>query len=359
MKTFAVLMAGGVGTRFWPRSRTKNPKQVLNIFNHETMIQSTYHRIEGLVDPSRVMVVTNLEQKEIIKEQLRNLPEENLVIEPFGRNTAPCIGLAALRVQQFDADGIMIVLPADHLIENVNEFQRCVQQAASFAFQHGGLLTLGITPTYAATSYGYIQQGDKISDFNGHSIYRVKTFAEKPDPETAERFLKSGDFYWNSGMFIWKASTILKEIEDKMPELYEGLMEIKPELGKSGFESKVEDVYRRIRGNSIDYGVMQKAKNVYMIPTDMGWNDVGSWEVVHQISPKDKLKNAGEYQELFTIDSRDNYIFAPGKLVAMVGVKNLVFVDTGDAILICKKSRSQDVKDIVEQLKKNGMDEFI
>ncbi len=359
MKLYAVLMAGGVGTRFWPRSRTKNPKQVLNIFDHETMIQKTYNRIYGVVDPSQIRIVTNSDQKEIIQAQLPQLKEENFIIEPFGRNTAPCIGLAAIQIQQEDTDAVMIVLPADHLVTNVEEFQQVIRHASNFANDSGGLITLGIHPDYAATGYGYIQRGEKVANLENYSIFKVKTFAEKPNHETAVRFLDSGDFYWNSGIFVWKASTILKEIEDKLPELYEGLLEIKKYLGTVKYSQIVEKVYRQIRGISIDYGVMQLANNVYVIPTDMGWNDMGSWEVVYDISPKDKFKNAGVFKEIVQIDSGENYIFSPGKLVALVGIKNLVIVDTGDAILISKKTRSQEVKDIVEQLKKSGMDEYL
>ncbi len=359
MNVYAVLMAGGVGTRFWPRSRAKNPKQVLNIIDHETMIQATYRRLQGLVKPENVLIVTNRDQKEIIHQQLPELSDENFILEPFGRNTAPCIGLAASRIQQVDAEGVMVVLPADHLVKKVSEFQQVIQHAVEFAHRSGGLITLGIEPSYPATGYGYIQRGEMVSSFNNHNIYRVKTFAEKPNRETAERFLESGDFYWNSGMFIWRASTILKEIEEKLPELHEGLNEIKQHWGKPSLMEVVEDVYRRIRGISIDYGVMQTAENVYVIPTDMGWNDVGSWEVVYEISAKDKNKNAGETRHLISVDSGENYVFAPDKLVALVGVHNLIIVDTGDALLISRRSRSQDVKEVVEELKKNGLDEYL
>jgi mannose-1-phosphate guanylyltransferase len=359
MKIFAVLMAGGVGTRFWPRSRAKNPKQVLDILNHETMIQATFKRLKGLVDSSHVYLVTNQDQREIISKQLPRLKSRNYIIEPFGRNTAPCIGLAATIIQQIDAEGMMLVLPADHLISNIREFQRVIRHAANFARETSSLVTLGITPTYPATGYGYIQRGEEVKKMNGDGVYRVKTFAEKPNPETAMLFLNSGDFYWNSGMFIWRTSTILKEIEDKLPELYEGLTQIKHHIGKATFSNTVEDVYKRIRGISIDYGVMQTAHNVFVIPTNMGWNDVGSWEVVYDISEKDKNKNCGDYKDLQIVDASENYIYAPQKLVALVGVKNMMVVDTGDALLVCKKSRTQDVKDIVEQLKKNGMDEYL
>lgn len=359
MKIFAVLMAGGVGTRFWPRSRTKTPKQVLDIVDHETMLKATYRRLKGLVDPSRIIVVTNQDQIPVIRKQIPRLPLENFIIEPLGRNTAPCIGLAATVVQQIDADGIMVVLPADHLITDTREFKKVIRLAAKFAWESDGLVTLGINPTHPATGYGYIQRGEEASQINGHGIYKVKTFAEKPPLETAMRFLESGDFYWNSGMFIWKVSSILQEIEDKLPELHEGLLQIKSQLNKKTFDSVLKDVYRRIRGISIDYGVMQTAQSVFVIPTVMGWSDVGSWEVVYDISEKDNNKNSGNYKDIQSLDSGENYIYAPKKLVALVGVKNLVVVDTGDTLLVCRRNRSQDVKDLVEQLKKNGLDEYL
>ncbi len=359
MKIFAVLMAGGVGTRFWPRSRAKNPKQVLDILNHETMIEATFKRLKGLVDPSHIFVVTNQVQKEIISKYLPQLKAENYIIEPFGRNTAPCIALAAMIIQHIHAEGVMVVLPADHLISNVKEFQRVIRHAAQFASETNSLVTLGITPTYPSTGYGYIQRGEEIRKINGDCVYQVKTFAEKPNLETAMRFLESGDFYWNSGMFIWRTSTILQEIEDKLPELHEGFSQVKAHIGKSSFQSKIENVYKRIRGISIDYGVMQTAQNVFVIPANMGWNDVGSWEVVYDISEKDKNKNCGDFKNLHIVDASENYIYAPKKLVALVGVKNIIVVDTGDALLVCKKSRAQDVKEIVEQLRKSGMNDYL
>lgn len=359
MKIFAVVMAGGVGTRFWPRSRTKKPKQVLDILDHETMIQATFKRLKGLVNLSDIYVVTNDEQRDIINKQIPRLKEENFIIEPFGRNTAPCIGLAATKIQKSDADGLMLVLPADHLITNTKEFKKVIKKAATFAQNTGNLVTLGISPTYPSTGYGYIQRGEEIEKYDEHTVYKVKTFAEKPNLETAMRFLESGGFYWNSGMFIWKVSTILEEIDDKLPELSEGLNIIKPHLDKPSFSEVTTDVYKRIRGISIDYGVMQTSERVYVIPTNMGWNDVGSWEVVYDISDKDKNKNTGNFKDLHVVDGNENYIYAPDKLVALVGVRNLIIVDTGDALLVCRKNRSQDVKEIVEKLKKNGLDEYL
>lgn len=359
MKVYAILMAGGVGTRFWPRSRKNNPKQVLNIVDHETMIEATFKRLKGLVEKSNVFVVTNYDQKEIIQENLPDLKDENFILEPFGRNTAPCIGLAAIHAVVRDPDSVMLVLPADHIIQDIPKFHEVVKVAVNFAYENNGLVTLGITPTYPSTGYGYIQRGKEMGSSKNHHIYQVKTFAEKPNYDTARRFLESGDFFWNSGMFIWKTSTILEEIGEKLPEIYEGLMEIKKHIGAARYTDSVDEIYRRIRGISIDYGVMQVSERVYVIPTDIGWNDVGSWETVYDISEKDKNKIAGDFEDLINVDSSECYVYSPEKVVALVGMKNVLVVDTGDALLICKKSHAQKVKDVVDQLQKKGLTELL
>lgn len=359
MKVYAVLMAGGVGTRFWPRSRSKNPKQVLSIVDHETMIQATYKRIRELVDDSNILVVTNFDQKDIIRENLPNLREKNFILEPFGRNTAPCIGLAAIHIMAKDPDSIMFVLPADHMIQDTSKFLEIAKIAIKFAVENDGLLTLGIKTTYPATGYGYIQRGEEVAVVKGNPISKVKTFAEKPNYDTARRFLKSGDFFWNSGMFIWKTSTILKEMSEKLPQIHHGLMEIKKSIGTSSYTQRVDEIYRRIRGISIDYGVMQTSERVFVIPTDIGWNDVGSWETVYEISEKDKNKIAGDYEDLINVDSSECYVHSPDKVVALVGLKNVLVVDTGDALLICKKSHAEKVKDVVDYLHKKGLNELL
>ncbi|MCK6622919.1 MAG: mannose-1-phosphate guanylyltransferase [Calditrichaceae bacterium] len=359
MKIYGILMAGGMGTRFWPRSREKSPKQVLNVFGDGTLIQAAYQRLANFIEDSQILVVTNYDQKEVIQKQLPQLSAENFILEPFGKNTAPCIGLAAIQVAYQDPDNIMIVVPADHVISNVAEFQTVMKLAVDFVSRQDSLVTLGITPDEPATGYGYIQAGEEVLKADHHSVLQVRTFAEKPNLETAKRFLKSGDFYWNSGMFIWRASTILREIGEKLPEIYEGLMELSRSIGKRDYQGKLEDVYRRIKGISIDFGVMQEAQNVYVIPADLGWNDVGSWETVYDISPKDKNLNAGEYAELISIESRKCYVYSPEKAVALVGVENLIIVDTGDALLVCKKSSAQDVKEVVDHLKKKGLEKWL
>ncbi len=359
MNVYAVLMAGGVGTRFWPRSRRKTPKQVLNIVDDSTMIQATYARLSGLAPDENILIVTNPEQKEIIAEQLPRLGDQNFILEPFGRNTAPCIGLAALHIAREDPDAVMVVLPADHVVAKVKEYQTVLKLAIEYAAEHEALVTLGITPNEPATGYGYIQAGEVATRKGKYRVHKVKTFAEKPNLETALRFLDSGDFYWNSGMFIWRASTILKEIEEKLPDVFEKLELVKAAVGTPKYEAVLEKSYRALKSISIDIGVMQRASHVYVIPADIGWNDVGSWETVYEISDKDKHRNAGQFQQLINIDSKKCYVYSPDKVVALVGVEDLVVVDTGDALLICRRSHAQQVKDAVEVLVKKGQERYL
>ena len=320
------------------------------------MIQATYDRLDGIVDTGNVKVVTNEDQAGLIREQLPTLENDNLYIEPFGKNTAPCIGLAAIHVAAQDPDGVMVVLPADHVITKVNEFQAAIRLAVEFVEKNDGLVTLGITPNEPATGYGYVQSGTEVYKKNANAVHEVKTFAEKPNLETAKRFLESGDFFWNSGMFIWKASTILKELSDKLPDVYGPLMEINGAINTAKYQKTLVDMYQRFPNISVDFGVMQEAEQVFVIPVDMGWNDVGSWETVYEISPKDKDLNTGSFQELINVDSRACYVYSPDKVVALVDVEDLIVVDAGNALLICKRSAAQDVKTAVEMLKKKGLD---
>ncbi len=359
MNVYAILMAGGVGTRFWPRSRQNSPKQVLNIVGKKTMIQATHERLSGLVDDARVMIVTNAQQKSLIHEQLPQLSDDSFIIEPFGRNTAPCIGLAAIHVMAQDPDGVMVVLPADHVITKVDEFKEVVKLAIDVAVERDALVTMGITPDEPATGYGYIQGGEELLKSGIHRVLKVRTFAEKPNLETATRFLESGDFFWNSGMFVWKASAIMAEIKRALPDMYNELMEVSEHIGSSSYSDCLVNAFRAIRSVSIDVGVMQQSNRVFVIPADMGWNDVGSWETVHDISTKDHSQHAGKFKELLNVNSKGCYVSSPEKLVALVGVRDLVVVDTGDALLICKKSAAQDVKDVVDQLKKKGLDKWL
>ncbi|MEX1140242.1 MAG: mannose-1-phosphate guanylyltransferase [Bacteroidota bacterium] len=358
--TFAVIMAGGVGSRFWPKSRERNPKQLLEIFGTGTMIQNTVARIQPMIPSVNTIVVTNALHYEEVVKQLPFIPRENILPEPVGRNTAPCIALAAAMIERMDPKGVMIVLPADHLIHDEAEFRRVLALAVDVAERTEGLLTIGINPTHPETGYGYIQFSADETDpvFKNKEVFRVKTFAEKPNLETAERFLKSGDFLWNSGMFVWKTSAILKEFEIHLPELHEQLNLLKPALQTPGFKGMLEQVYGRIRSISIDYGVMEKAGNAYVVKGDFGWSDVGSWDEVVRLSPKNEQGNSIKGLTV-TRNSTNNYIDAGSKVVATVGVDDLIIISTKDAVLVCRKGQSQDVKEIVDFIRRKQMNDFL
>jgi len=358
---YGVIMAGGVGTRFWPRSRERSPKQLLEIAGKGTMIQNSVKRLEGFITSQNLLVVTNKLQRNMVAKQLPMIPQENILVEPVGRNTAPCIGLAALHIRKRDPAGIMVVLPADHIINDTDEFIRVLQLATDVATETDGLLTIGIRATHPETGYGYIQMYNERGPGNPYAsqgIYRVKTFAEKPNLQTAERFLASGDFLWNSGMFVWSVSAILREIERSLPDLYRELLKIGQTIGTATYQQMLETEYGIIRGISVDYGVMEKAEQVYVIPGQFGWSDIGSWDEVYRISGKDDNGNSitGKVVQLQTSNS---LIFSENRVVATVGVEDLIIIDTGDALLVCKRGMSQEVKEISDFLRRKKMNEYL
>ena len=355
---YAVIMAGGVGTRFWPRSRIKRPKQLLNIGDKRSMIQATVDRLENLIPHDKTYIVTTKPQKAEIQLQLPFLKSKNLIIEPKGKNTAPCIGLAAIILKQMDPEAVMAVLPADHRILNDTHFREVLAAAEILAARDNCLVTLGINPTYPSTGYGYIQISDKRDEISGIEAYKVKTFAEKPDLKTAERFLKSGDFFWNSGMFIWKADTILKEIEKSLPDLYDGLMEIKKYLGSEKEKEVIQKVYCQIKSISIDYGVMEQSDNVFVLKGAFQWNDVGNWEEVYKVSAKDSNANVLLGNHLLK-DSKGCFIDVPKRFVAAIGIENLIVVETDDALLICPRNRTQEVKELVDTMNRKNLDKYL
>ncbi|HSD63955.1 MAG TPA: mannose-1-phosphate guanylyltransferase [Ignavibacteriaceae bacterium] len=355
MNLYAVIMAGGIGARFWPRSKVKSPKQLLNIFGKKTMIQETVSRLDGIVEQKNIYVITNKVQRDEIIKQLPYLPVENIIDEPFGRNTAACIGLASIIIKSRIENAVTIILPADHIIKDTGEFHTTVRQAAEFADKSGGLVTIGIKPSRPETGYGYIQiEENEVTD----NVHKVYTFAEKPNYATAVRFLESGDFYWNSGMFIWRVDTILNEIEKYMPDLFEGLNEVIPFLHSPEFNQKLANVYGKLRNISIDYGIMEKSRNVYLTKGEFSWSDVGSWEEVYQLSDKDENGNA-IVGNVFTEMTVDSYIYSPEKFVSVIGVDNLIIINSEDALLVCRRDQSQEVKKIVDHLKINKLTEYL
>lgn len=359
---YIVLMAGGSGTRFWPFSRRDMPKQLLKIAGDSTMIQETYNRVKGLTDPSKILVITAENLSEIIQRQLPDILAANIITEPVGRNTAPCIALAAaiIKSRTCDPNETMVVLPADHLVNPINAFQAAIKAAETYAIETSMLVTLGIRPLYPETGYGYIQSNTHYQSRDGIKIFDVKTFAEKPNEETARRFIESGDFYWNSGIFIWKVERILAEFEKQMPDLYDHVPFLIENAGTDYMPQAIEKVYSSIKSKSIDYGIMEKATGVAVAECLFAWNDVGSWEAVFKLSEKDKNDNVMLEGVPFFVDSKDNLFFSESKkLIAAVDIENIVCVETKDAILLCKKDKSQHVKNIVERLKIKDMDKFL
>ena len=365
MNNYAVIMAGGVGTRFWPKGTTKLPKQFLKIVNDQnSMIQETFKRLDGLVHATKIFVVTNVMYKNDIKKQLPQIPEENIICEPFGRNTAPCIGLACLFLKQFDEKANVIVLPSDHIIGNVTEFQKVLKTGLNFVNENGGIVTLGINPAKPETGYGYIQYDLEkmvpvtIDDDVHEKVFKVKTFAEKPNLDLAKAFIESGDFLWNSGMFIFRVDTMMNEIQNSLPDVHESLVKLEGSLLDKDFDKKLEFEYSKMKGISIDYGVMEKSHEVYTIKSDFGWSDVGSWDEIYNIKEKDVNGNV-KVGKTVTIDTKNCLIINDQKIAALVGVEDLLVVDTDDGLLICKRGESQKVKDVVDYLRRKGMNDYL
>ena len=355
MKLVALIMAGGIGSRFWPRSKQKTPKQLLKIFGDNTMIQNTVKRLEGIIPNENIFVITNKVQRGEIVKQLNNIPEINILVEPFGRNTAACIGLASIIIRKRFPDAVTVVLPADHIIKDINKFHQTLISAANFANDSKGLVTIGIIPTRPETGYGYIQVDDAIVK---DDIHRVLTFAEKPNYATAVRFLESGDFLWNSGMFIWHVDAILGEIEKFMPELHDGLQVLEPKIDRKDFNTVLDTAYGQLRSISIDYGIMEKSQKVFLTKGDFAWSDVGSWEEVYQLS--DKLEDGNAVVGNIYLDmTTESYIYSPDKFTAVIGAENLIVINTKDALLICRRDKAQDVKKVIDHLKFNKMNEHI
>lgn len=358
---YAVIMAGGVGTRFWPRSREKSPKQLLEIVGKSTMIQNTVQRISDLIEPKNILIVTNKIQKPSIEKKLQNIPDENIIVEPIGRNTAPCIGLAGLFVRRTDPDAVMVVLPADHIMHDEEEFRRVLRLAIWVAYESGKMITVGVQPTRPETGYGYIQvidEDDGTNQYFERGVYKVKTFAEKPNLTIAQQFLDSGDFLWNSGMFVWRVDTIMREIEQHLPEMYHELLKIDDAMGSDKYVNILETTYRIIRSISIDYGVMEKSKEVYVIKGNFGWSDVGSWDEVYRISGKDDHGNSVTGQAHLQ-DTKNTLVFGGDKFISTIGVEDLIIIATDDAVLVCKQGRSQDVKEVVDYLRRKQKSEYL
>jgi mannose-1-phosphate guanylyltransferase len=354
---YAVILAGGGGTRLWPLSRQRQPKHLLSFTNDLTLLAQTYARVRPLVPADHLMVITVAEHAEAARDELPAVPASNFVIEPEGRGTGPCVGLMAALIRKRDRDAVMISLHADHAIEDEESF-RSVLWAALDAARAGHLVTLGISPTCPETSYGYIERGDRLDQARGHDVYRVQRFTEKPDLEKAGSFVDSGRYFWNSGIFVWEVSAILEQFRRLQPQLYAQLMEIEPTLGTPQQAEVMQRVWPAMQSVSIDVGIMEGADDVVVIPADVGWSDVGCWSSVAGLLPTDADGNVAQGEQV-TLDCQDTYIHSSGRLVAALGLRGMVIIETEDAVLVCPKERAQEVKKIVEKLRREGREQYL
>lgn len=356
MKVYGVIMAGGGGTRFWPLSRQATPKQLLNLSGKDLMVNEAVDRLAQVAAYDDIFIVTNQTQVPKMKEAVRGRIKENHILsEPSARNTAACIGYAAMEILKKYGDGIMVVTPSDAYIKDSEEFARILKVAVDAAKDKDALLTVGITPTFAATGYGYIKYDATAAE---GAVKKVQEFKEKPDYDTAKAYVESGNYAWNSGMFIWKASTILKNFERFLPDIYADLCTIADAMNTDSEADVIADVYPKIKSISIDYGIMERSTDVYVVPGEFGWNDVGSFDMLGVLHEADENGNV-KVGEQVNIDTKNCITFSDGRLIATIGLDNVVVIETKDAVLVCDKSRVQDVKKVVDVLKEQNKTELL
>lgn len=352
--TYAVIMAGGSGTRFWPLSRAARPKQLLPLGGDVSLLRATRDRIAELVAPEHTLVVTSEALAERVREELPELPADNVLAEPVGRNTAPCVGWAASVVARRDPEAVLMVLPADHHIGNPSAFRRVLALAADAA-RDGDMVTVGVRPTRPETGYGYVELGEELAP----GVVRARRFVEKPDELRARQFLAAGRFLWNSGMFFFRADELLKMISQHLPGLSEVLRQYDEAAARGEERALLQRTYEKLPAISIDHGVMEKAARVSVVPGDFGWSDVGSWTSAWELAEQDEDQNA-LFGEVIAVDVRGSYVrTTSGKVVAVVGLEDVVVVDTEDALLVMPRGRSQDVRAVVEALKSKQLKQYL
>lgn len=355
---YTLIMAGGSGTRFWPQSKTAKPKQYLSIFGGESLLQSTISRFATFAETGKIYVVSSKTQAKVLEEQTPMLPKRNLIYEPVGKNTLPCIGLAAMFAELENPDGIMVVSPSDHLIENIDLFRDTVLTAVKIARDKDGIVTIGITPTYPATGYGYVQTNAEITGTDKIRQFKVERFVEKPNEETAAGYITNGGFYWNSGLFVFKVSVFLDAVKQFAPDLYNDLKKIQATIGTHSFDATLDTIYRAVQGISVDYGIMEHAKNIYLVEGNFVWNDLGSWESVYQVAGKNNDGNALS-GDVMALNTANSYIHTDNGLVAVIGLDDVIVVQDGNTTLVCKRDRAEDVKKIVDQLKSENKNQYL
>lgn len=351
-------MAGGIGSRFWPKSRTSFPKQFLDILNSgKTLIQWTFERYAAFIPIENIYIVTSEEYVNIVVEQLPNLPKQNILAEPSKKNTAPCVAYIAFKLMQQNPNASMIVAPSDHMILDGETFKNISLKALNFVESRSSLVTLGIKPTYPNTGYGYIQHDTDLIEEN---IYKVKTFTEKPDLELAKTFIISGDFLWNAGIFIWKAKDVIQEFALQQPEMFELFDTEKEHFNTENEKEAIGRIYPLCTNISIDFAIMENAKSVCVIPASFGWSDLGTWNSAYENLDKDYLGNAVASNNVIIIDATKCMVSTPqDKLVVLQGLDDFIIVDTKDALLICKKEKEQAIKDYVAEVKRSKGDKYL
>lgn len=358
MATTCVIMAGGKGERFWPKSRTHLPKQFLNISGNKSMIQQCIDRLQKFIPIEQIFVVTNELYAELIKAQIPGLPSDNIIIEPIGRNTAPCIGLASIIIEEKFPNSTMVVLPSDHIIKDEVEFINILKTAVEVSERGKSLVTLGITPTYPETGYGYIESTDQTIELNDLKVHKVNKFVEKPDAEKAAAYLEAGNYYWNSGIFVWKISVIREYIQKFIPEMHDLLETMKVSFHANDRMEVIKEEFPKMPDQSIDYGIMEKAEDIYVIPCIFGWDDVGSWTALERIDELDENGNVIRGNTL-NIDTKGCIIESNGKLIATLGVEDLIIVETDDVTLICNKEKAQEIKSLIKELRVQKLEHYL
>lgn len=355
---YVAIMAGGIGSRFWPMSRTRYPKQFLDILGlGRTLIQQSFDRYSQVVPKENVFVVTSQEYVDIVRQQLPELSENNILAEPSRKNTAACIAYIAFRLQAQNPEAVMIAAPADHLVTETDEFVNTAKKAMEFVETENALVTIGVKPTHPNTGYGYIQH-----DINeaAPNVYKVKTFTEKPNEDIAKAFIASGDFLWNAGIFTWKVKNVLKAFETYLPEVFEVFAAEKEHFNSRTEKLALERIYPQCTNISVDFGVMEKAPNVYVIPASFGWSDLGTWNSAWENMDKDYFGNAVVGKNVMVVDANNCMVHVPeNKLVLLQGLRDYIIVDTPDALLICKKDKEQQIKEYVAEVKRNIGDQYL
>ena len=355
---YVAIMAGGIGSRFWPVSRLDYPKQFLDLLNHgKTLIQATYDRFAQYIPKDNIYVVTSYQYKEIVEVQLPLLRPENILCEPSRKNTAPCVAYISYKLHQLNPKSNLICAPADHLILDDISFIKVSLEALEFTEKNNALITLGIKPLYPNTGYGYIQHEELAVQDN---IYKVKTFTEKPDTELAKKFIISGDFLWNAGIFVWRTENIIKAFEKYLPQIHEVFDGVKKALITDGEKAAIELIYPLCVNISIDYGILEKADNVYVIPSEFGWSDLGTWGSAYENLEKDYMENAVTGKNVILFDSTKNVVHSHhNKLILLQGLDDFIVVDTEDVLLVCKKDKEQHIKEYLSEVKRNKGDKYL